>query len=170
MGYPCVKVQQLRLWQTAFSFRGKVGYPILHIFIYLFTIFIHISHILSHKINILYGVKLLSGILPFIANFRILSTQKCYQNFTFLFTGKVGYSTFCSAHYNQYIASPICQEEQSERTFPILPFPLSSIFFPLFSDFLKISRCQGVTLPRAPPPVAMPLISTILSSILNGIS
>ena len=33
--------------------------------------------------------------LPFNGTFRIFSAQKCCQNLTFLFKGKVGYSTFC---------------------------------------------------------------------------
>ena len=32
--------------------------------------------------------------LPF-GTFMIFSVQKCCQNLTFLFKGKVGYSTFC---------------------------------------------------------------------------
>ena len=34
--------------------------------------------------------------LPFIATLRIFSAQKCCQNLTFLFRGKVGYSAICS--------------------------------------------------------------------------
>ena len=53
---------------------------------------------------------------------------------------------------NSSVASPICQEGQSERTFPIFPlFPDFPIFFPLFPDFLPLFgiffRCQGGTLP-----------------------
>ena len=38
------------------------------------------------------------------------------------------------------VASPICQEEQSERTFPIFAFfsPDVSLFFQIFPDFLPI--------------------------------
>ena len=43
------------------------------------------------------------------------------------------------------VASPICQEGQSERTFPIFPF--SSRFFLFFPDFSQIFG----TLPPLPP-------------------
>ena len=41
------------------------------------------------------------------------------------------------------VASPICQEGQSERTFPIFPvffdsFPIFPLFFPIFSLFFPI--------------------------------
>ena len=62
------------------------------------------------------------------------------------------------------IASPICQEGQSERTFPILAFssdfssfsqflpnfPLFFPIFPLFPDFWQFFHCQGGTLPPLP--------------------
>ena len=52
------------------------------------------------------------------------------------------------------VASPICQEGKSERTFPILAFSsrFSSFFsiFPLFPDFWQFFRCQGGTLPPCP--------------------
>ena len=59
------------------------------------------------------------------------------------------------------VASPICQEGQSEITFPILAFssrffPIFPLFFPIFRDFpsfsrfLTLFRCQGGTLPLAP--------------------
>ena len=45
------------------------------------------------------------------------------------------------------LASPICQEGQSERNFPVFAFlpPFSSFprFPPLFPDFWQIFRCQG---------------------------
>ena len=53
------------------------------------------------------------------------------------------------------VASPICQEGQSERNFPIFAFSSRFIlfflifflifprFFPLFSDLGQIFRCQG---------------------------
>ena len=84
--YPSVKVLQLPLWQTAFSFRGKVGYPtFLIFFFFFFTIVIHISHVFSRKINILH-----------LVSFRIFSAQKCCQKLRFLFRGKRQYSRCCS--------------------------------------------------------------------------
>ena len=54
------------------------------------------------------------------------------------------------------VASPICQEGQSERTFPI--FALSSrffLFFPnfphLFPDFWQFFRCQVALFPPCTP-------------------
>ena len=50
------------------------------------------------------------------------------------------------------VASPICQEGQSERTFPFFPFipdlsspppPIFPDFFPLFPEFWKNFCCQG---------------------------
>ena len=70
---------------------------------------------------------------------------------------------------NSSVASPICQEGQSEKTFPI--FALSSRFllfffrcfliFPLFFRFLAIFSLSGMTLcpPPLVPPVATPLTS-----------
>ena len=81
------------------------------------------------------------------------------------------------------IASPICQEGQSERTFPIfafscrffLFFPIIPDFPPLFPDFWHFFHCQGWhsapltpqwlhhlrvrggNLPPLAPPVATPL-------------
>ena len=54
------------------------------------------------------------------------------------------------------VANPICQEGQSERTFPIFAFSSRFfLFFPGFSwffpDFWQIFRCQGGTLPPLPP-------------------
>ena len=88
----------LRLWQTEFSFRGKVGYPTFHFFSFsfffffcLFAISIHISYVFSRKIGNLQGVKLLSGIpLPFIGTFRMFSAQKCCQILTILLEIKWG--------------------------------------------------------------------------------
>ena len=59
------------------------------------------------------------------------------------------------------VASHICQERQSERTFPILVFssrffpcfPDFSRFPPLFPDFWQVFRCQGWhSAPPLPPP------------------
>ena len=83
------------------------------------------------------------------------------------------------------VASPICQEGQSERTFPIFAFssqfflfflispyffPLFHDFFPLFPDFVPLIpdvftlpnfwqnfRCQGVNSAPLTPLVTMPL-------------
>ena len=59
------------------------------------------------------------------------------------------------------VARPICQEGQSEKTFPIFAFPsrffLFSWFFPLFPDFWQIFRC----LPPFPP-LTSPLSSSSL--------
>ena len=45
----------------------------------------------------------------------------------------------CKKALNRSVASPICQEGQSERTFPIIPlFPSFSCFFPIFSLFSLI--------------------------------
>ena len=61
------------------------------------------------------------------------------------------------------VASPICQEGQSERTFPIFAFSSRFfLFFPsfplLFPDFWHFFWLSGVALcPLAPPPVATPL-------------
>ena len=52
------------------------------------------------------------------------------------------------------VASPICQEGQSERTFPICP--LFSQFFLIFSRFLANFLLSGWHCPLDPP-VAMPL-------------
>ena len=53
------------------------------------------------------------------------------------------------------VASPVCQEGQSERTFPILPlFPDFSLFFPIFGKFFAV---RGGTLSSLTPPVATPL-------------
>ena len=57
---------------------------------------------------------------------------------------------------NSSVASPICQEGQSERTFPIFPifpdfFPLFPDFLPLFSNFWQFFRCQeGHSAPNPP--------------------
>ena len=75
------------------------------------------------------------------------------------------------------VASPICQEGQSERTFPILAFffpvfPLfldffpdfSSLFpdfFPIFPDLWQFFRCQEALCPLAPI-LAMPLAITLI--------
>ena len=71
-------------------------------------------------------------------------------------------SMFCAQ--SSSIASPICQEGQSERTFPILAFSswfflvylifssLFSQFFPLFFlIFDNFFAVEGGTLPRLPP-------------------
>ena len=54
------------------------------------------------------------------------------------------------------VASLICHEGQSERTFPIFPpfpdfFPLFPDFLPLFPNFWQILHCQGGTLPPSTP-------------------
>ena len=59
------------------------------------------------------------------------------------------------------VASPFCQEGQSERTFPVFAFPSRCFppkflrYFPscppLFPDFWQIFRCQGDTLPHFDP-------------------
>ena len=63
------------------------------------------------------------------------------------------------------VASPICQEGQSERTFPNFPlFLIFPLFFPLFPDFLPFSwflaifsLSRGALCLPLDPPVAMPL-------------
>ena len=66
--YRCVK--SIVASSTAFSFRGKVGYPTFHTFFFcLFTIFIHISPVFSRKIINLHGDKSLSGTFAFCWNF-----------------------------------------------------------------------------------------------------
>ena len=47
--------------------------------------------------------------------------------------------------FTSSVASSICQEGQSERTFPnfCFFFPIFPAFFPLFPDFWQIFRCQG---------------------------
>ena len=60
------------------------------------------------------------------------------------------------------IASPICQEEQSERTFPIFAFssrfpPSFYQFFHLFPDFWQIFCCQGGHSALLAPILATPL-------------
>ena len=72
---------------------------------------------------------------------------------------------------NSSIDSPICQERQSERTFPI--FPLFPDFFPLFLDSLPLFPkflaifffcCQGGH--SAPwPPGSTPLVTKDYSGI-----
>ena len=65
------------------------------------------------------------------------------------------------------VASPFCQEGQSEKTFPIFAsssrFLLFSLIFPLifsfFPDFWHFFRCQGWHSARPlAPPVATPLL------------
>ena len=58
------------------------------------------------------------------------------------------------------VASPICQEGQSERTFPIFAF--SSWVFLFFLIFCNFFAVRGDTLPLLMPPfpVAMPLGGT----------
>ena len=61
------------------------------------------------------------------------------------------------------VASPICQEGQSERTFLIFPFssPISPLFswfswfFPIFGTYFAV---RDGTLPPLTPPVATPLL------------
>ena len=63
------------------------------------------------------------------------------------------------------VASPVCQEGQSERTFPIfafssrffLSFPIFSLFFQIFGKFFTV----GVALCSLDPPVATPLYNNI---------
>ena len=55
---------------------------------------------------------------------------------------------FSNSPLSSSIASPICQERYSERTFPIFAFSswfsfFFPDFFPLFLDFWKFCRCQG---------------------------
>ena len=64
---------------------------------------------------------------------------------------------------NSSVASPICQEGQSERTFPIFAFsfqflPIFLDFFLFFPDFGKLFAVRGGTLSALlDPQVAMPL-------------
>ena len=67
------------------------------------------------------------------------------------------YSTRAIIHAPTFssVASPICQEGQSERTFPILAFsrfssflPDFPLFFPIFGKFFAV---RGATLPPWPP-------------------
>ena len=56
--------------QTTFSFRSEVGFPTFHIIFFLpFHNFYSHSHIFSHKISNLHGVKLSSGTFPVYWNF-----------------------------------------------------------------------------------------------------
>ena len=60
------------------------------------------------------------------------------------------------------IASPVCQEGQSERNFPIFAFSSRFFlffpdFFPPFPNFWQIFAVRGGTLPPLATPVAMPL-------------
>ena len=56
------------------------------------------------------------------------------------------------------VANPICQEGQSERTFPIFAFSSRfSLFFPDFSRFFCFFLLSGVALCPPWPPVATPL-------------
>ena len=72
------------------------------------------------------------------------------------------------------VASPICQEGQSGRNFPI--FPLFSRFFVIFSpnflDFWQIFAVRGGTLPPLPPQwlrhCAYKLQSVIVTSLVGG--
>ena len=62
------------------------------------------------------------------------------------------------------VASPICQEGQSERIFPMFAFSCRFFlffpdFFPLFPDFWHFFAVRGDTLPPVPP-VATPLVKT----------
>ena len=96
--------------------------------------------------------------LHFAEKYSQLMKLRCFPlrwNLTFQYT---------KIHENvpSSVASPICQEGQSERTAPILPFlpdffPFSPIFpdfllfFPLFHNFWQIFRCQwgySAPLPR----------------------
>ena len=78
----------------------------------------------------------------------------------------------CLNHATSSVASPMCQEGQSERNFPIfafssrfvLFFPIFPWFFPdfflLFPDFGQIFRCQGWHSAPLATPVATPLHAT----------
>ena len=65
------------------------------------------------------------------------------------------------------VASPVCQEGQSERTFPIFAFSSRFVLFfhdfswfpPLFPDFFF--RCQGWHSAPLTSPVATPLLITL---------
>ena len=67
------------------------------------------------------------------------------------------------------VESPVCQEGQSERTFPIfafssrffLSFPIFPDFFPSFSRYLANFSLSGVALCPLDPPVATPLYNNI---------
>ena len=73
-----------------------------------------------------------------------------------------GWRNVCLMHFIvcSSEASHICQEGQSERTFPIFAF--YSRFFFFFPDFFpifgKFFTVRGGTLPPLDPPVATPLI------------
>ena len=64
------------------------------------------------------------------------------------------------------VASPICQEGQSKRPFPIFAlfifFPDFPLFSLIFSLFLVILLLLGATLPHLDPPVATQLVRALL--------
>ena len=82
-----------------------------------------------------------------------------------------GCTQFCLLPSSR-VASPICQEGQSERTFPIFAFSsrLSS-FSPIFPDFSlifgKFFAVRGGTLPSLDPPVATPVLPSFPHFILS---
>ena len=69
-----------------------------------------------------------------------------------LFYTKVSHILEVCAHSG--VASPICQEGQSKRPFPISAFPIFPFswlfpdFPPLFPNFWQIFHCHGGTLPH----------------------
>ena len=76
------------------------------------------------------------------------------QPLTFYIMGEIPRQSLqgakCPAFITSSIASPICQEGQSERTFPIFAFSCNCSFFPIFPDFplffpdfWQIFHCQG---------------------------
>ena len=86
--------------------------------------------------------------------------------------------------YHRNVTSPICQERQSKRTFPILAFSswfflffsiflhffliflhFFLIFSPLFPNFWQFFSCQGGHLA---PILAIPLLYHLLVMLLNS--
>ena len=69
--------------------------------------------------------------LPFIGTFMIFSAQKCCQSLTFLFRGKVGYSTFSgiSAIFSTILNGMEEREQQLQDLSQYLSFAGTSLIF-----------------------------------------
>ena len=78
---------------------------------------------------------------------------------------KFGNGPFISSAVRSSVANSICQEGQSDKTFPIFAFSSSFLLFfpnfswfpPLFPDFWQLFCCQGWHSAPLAPPVATPL-------------
>ena len=73
------------------------------------------------------------------------------------------------------VTSPVCQEGQSKRTFPIFAFssqffpffPNFPDFFPIFGNFFLFLMSGWHSAPCPSPPVAMPLLLLYLQMLMQ---